>query len=178
MADVETYPECYLKTGPTWFNWVWDKWHGKVRLRKWLRFSKCVTCEKQRKIKFNRHASVEQKQDATKTLISHYKWVKAERAYAHTKKIRAIQCPTEILSIAIDGTDQLPNGLPQFRQATSADGPAHHRLHVKFTLARTHNLRQTTAYAHLENIAGDPNLTIEVIQRQLKEVRCFFYFIE
>ena len=43
-----------------------------------------------------------------------------------------------------------------------------YRLHCKFTLARIHNLRETTAYAHLENIAGDPNLTIEVIQRELK----------
>ena len=51
-----------------------------------------------------------------------------------------------------------------------ADGPAHHRLHVKFTLARCHNLKDTTAYAHMENIAGDPNLTVEVIQRELKRV--------
>ena len=50
------------------------------------------------------------------------------------------------------------------------DGPAHHRLHCKFTLAQTHNLNSTIAYSHLENIAGDPNLTIEVIHRELLRV--------
>ena len=30
-------------------------------------------------------------------------------------------------------------------------------MHVKFTLARTHNLKETTAYAHLENIVFQPS---------------------
>ena len=68
-------------------------------------------------------------------------------------------------------TSWSPLSFPQFSFLLSyPDGPAHHRVHVKFTLARTHNLKETTAYAHLENIAGDPNLTIEVIQRELKRV--------
>ena len=91
-----------------------------MRLRKWLRFTKCGTCEKHRAIRFDRKSSREAKEDSTRTLIAHYKWVKAERAYAHSKKVTAKQDPTKLLSIAIDGTDQLKDGLPQFQQATSA----------------------------------------------------------
>ena len=71
------------------------------------------------------------------------------------------------MSIALDGTDQLPQGLPQFRVATSADGQFTDRLKVKFTLARIHGL-DLACYTHLENISGDPNLTVEIIQRSLK----------
>ena len=90
-----------------------------MKLRKWLRFSKCNTCEKHREIRFDRQAPRDKKEDSTRILLAHYKWVKAERAYAHSKKVKAMQEPRQLLSIVIDGTDQLPNGLPQFTQATS-----------------------------------------------------------
>ena len=42
-----------------------------------------------------------------KKLIDHYHYVKKERAYAMHKAQQAIERPLEVLSIAIDGTDQV-----------------------------------------------------------------------
>ena len=119
LEDCKLYPDCFIPATRQHFSRVWALRCPEMKLRKWLRFSKCSTCEKHRAIRFSRESSREAKEDSTRILIAHYKWVKAERAYAHSKKVQAKQQPHQLLSIAVDGTDQLPNGLPQFHQATS-----------------------------------------------------------
>ncbi len=168
LLDCETYPTIYKKCQPDYFFKVWNKTNPHVKLRKHLRFSKCFTCTENRNIKWDRKSSPEAKAKAMATLVLHFKEVKQERAYALAKKAMAIERPHEVLSFAIDGTDQLPKGLPQFRVATAEDNRATSRMMVKFTLGRIHGL-DTTCYEHAENIAGDPNLTVEVLQRMLKK---------
>jgi hypothetical protein len=156
-SDAKEYAH-YLHVSRDYFN---KKWPADVKLRKWVRFSKCSICQDNRKIKWDGSASREEKELATTTLLQHYKDVKHERAYALSRAQQAVERPTEFLSIAMDGTDQLPKGLPQFSVDTSSEARFTERLKVKFTIVKIHGL-ETRCYDHLENIAGDPNLTIEV----------------
>lgn len=80
----------------------------------------------------------------------------------------AVERPHEYLSIALDGTDQLPKGLPQFAEETTDDVNLVDRLKLKFTVAKIHGI-DTCLYDHMENVSGDPNLTVEVLQRSLKK---------
>jgi hypothetical protein len=65
-----------------------------------------------------------------------------------------------------DGTAQLPNGVPQFAQALHGQEQAHNRLHHHLTLTMVHGMG-TKCYITRDNIASDPNLTIECLQRTL-----------
>jgi hypothetical protein len=165
-GDCAEYPQ-YMKCSRSYFLTLWKDHFPEIKLRKWLRFSKCSTCAEFRRVRWARNTSATEKADAMIKLRSHYKFVKSERAYATAKANLAIERPTEALSIAIDGTDQLPKGLPQFSVDTSDEANKTDRIQVKFVLARVHGLA-TTCYDHGENIAGDPNLTIEIVQRSLK----------
>ena len=78
-----------------------------MKLKKYLRFSKCPTCEKLRAARWARTSSRVEKEEAMAKLIDHYHHVKRERAYAMHKAQQAIERPMEVLSIAIDGTDQV-----------------------------------------------------------------------
>jgi hypothetical protein len=158
---------CYVFASRDYFFKIWRARFACIKLRKWLRFSKCTFCEKYRAIRWARSTSKTDKADAINQLLDHYQLIKAERGYATSKANRAMECPTSALSIAIDGTDQLPKGLPQFSRDTSSDAPYTDRIAIKFTIARVHGLG-TTCYDHGENIACDPNLTIEIVQRSLK----------
>ena len=157
QGDVSEY-EQYVSVSCDYFM---KKWPADVKLRKWMRFSKCGVCESNRKIKWDRTTSHDEKALATETLVAHYKQVKRERAYALSKAQQAVERPKEFLSIALDGTDQLPKGIPQFNVDTSTEARYVDRLKVKFTIATIHGL-ETSCYDHLDNVAGDPNLTIEV----------------
>ena len=63
------------------------------------------------------------------------------------KACMAIERPTEVLSIALDGTDQLPKGLPQFAEETAEESKHTDRLKIKFTLVRIHGI-DTCCYDH------------------------------
>jgi hypothetical protein len=167
QVDSKEYPSVYVPCTEDYFNKIWRTHFSNLKLRKWLRFTQCGECAKWRAIRWDRKSSRDEKREAIRELVKHYKFIKKERATAHAKAAQAIERPTEVLSIAMDGTDQLPRGLPQFSVDTHDDANANDRIKFKFTLARIHGL-DLCCYDHLENIQGDPNLTIEILQRTLK----------
>jgi hypothetical protein len=170
LASVLNFPAVYPRVTLGYFNSIWRSKFPNIKLRKYLRFSKCGTCEELRAIRFDQKQPAATRKNAQRQLLLHYADIKHERATAEARKQYAIQNPTEVLSIAMDGTDQLPNGLPQFAQPRSGDANANHRFRLKFTLLRVHNTQTTYAFSHAENILGDPNLTIETLQRSFKAV--------
>jgi len=151
---------------------VWRQRKNEVKLHRWLRFTKCTECTDLRAIRRDSKSTLAEKRQAGNDLREHYLWVKRERQETHLKKVRAMLEPRKYLSLAIDGTDQLPHGLPQFRDQTTASHAAHHRLMYKFVLVEAHGIG-VYSYDHLENIAQDPNLTIECLQRTLRKVLQF-----
>ena len=167
MDDSVAHPLVFPACTRRYFLKLWLQYFDNIKVRKWNRFTRCDFCEKQRTIQHSQRSSVFQKQKAILELVDHYKFIAMERAYAESKKARALTSPNEILSLAIDGTDQLPNGLPQFSRSTSSDAGAYHRLMYKMTICRIHGI-ETTCYTHRENIPGNPNLTIEILQRAMK----------
>ena len=168
MEDYQSHPTVFEPVSEPYFREIWRTKFPNIKLRKHIRFSKCSTCESLRKIRWSRQSTIQQRQKSQIDLIQHYADVKAERAYAASKRQLSMVHRTEVLSIALDGTDQLPRGLPQFRVTTSHDATSHERIKSKFTLLRIHNLEKTFCFEHLHNIKGDANLTIECLQRALK----------
>ena len=111
----------------------------------------------------------DERESAKKALQSHYIMVKKERAHCYGNAVRAVLNPRMTLSIAQDGTSQLPRGVPQFPTAIHGEEKSTERLAHKFTLTMVHHLG-TRCYAVRDNVFNDPNLTIECLQRTLKWV--------
>jgi len=168
MEDYKAHPNAFEPVSLSYFRNIWRTRFKNIKLRKHIRFSKCSTCERLRQIRWSRQSSIKERQKCQIDLLKHYADIKAERAYAASKRQLSMVHKTEVLSIALDGTDQLPRGLPQFRVTTSHDATSHERIKSKFTLLRIHNLEKTFCFEHLHNIKGDANLTIECLQRALK----------
>ena len=68
---------------------------------------------------------------------------------------------------SFDGTEQLANGTPHFKETTKDERKE--RLPVKLHVAYVYNIGVWT-YTTLSNVKGDPNLTVEVMQRTFKHV--------
>lgn len=113
--DHKAHPTIFPKVHESYFNATWREYASDIKLHRWLRFTKCDTCDRLRTQRWNTKLSMEEREAAQQELLDHYKFVKAERALAESKKIKAMLQPHKYLSLALDGTDQLPNGLPQFR---------------------------------------------------------------
>ena len=167
--DCVTFPMVYASVSLSYFNRVWREQVPEVKLRKVLRFNKCATCENLRKIRWDRGRSSTEKAQAMAKLTVHYKFVKRERTHAMVAAARGVMSPKDVLSMAQDGTSQLPHGLPQFAQALHGQEEAHNRLHHHITLTMVHGMG-TKCYVTRDNTAGDPNLTIECLQRTLEWV--------
>ena len=169
MQDHDRLPTLYPRVAKPYFNKVWRTHVPEVRLRRVLRFTKCKTCESKREARWDRSSSQVERDQALVDLHEHYKFIKAERGYALMKAHRGVTDHKRVLSIAQDGTSQLPNGVPQFAQALHGQEQAHNRLHHHLTLTMVHGMG-TKCYVTRDNIAGDPNLTIECLQRTLEWV--------
>ena len=97
-------------------------------------------------------------------LEDHYKFVKKERAGAIMRANDAVMNPSQAMSMAIDGTSQLPKGFPL---SIHGEEKSLNRLHHHFALAVVHGVG-TKCYVTRDNVASDPNLTVEVLQRTLQ----------
>ena len=71
--------------------------------------------------------------------------------------------------IALDGSDQLNNGVPQFRSKTSKDTARQGLKHHVEIAQVAGSPEQVYTFVTQEDIRGDPNLTVECIQRILKK---------
>jgi hypothetical protein len=75
--------------------------------------------------------------------------------------------PQEYLSIAIDGCENMPHGVPHFPEITKNDSSVRLRYHLEVGVVHG---RGNFVYDAAENVPSDPNLTIEVLQRIMKSV--------
>jgi hypothetical protein len=103
MADHGEHPTVYPKVCSSYFLRVWREEFPHVKLRKYLRFSKCCFCVLHRGVRWDKKTSKKQKKHAMARLREHYRWIRQERAYARVKQNLATLYPDEYLSIAIDG---------------------------------------------------------------------------
>lgn len=103
ITDSEENPIVYPAVSETYFLKVWREDFPQVKLRKYLRFSKCCYCVLHRAVRWNATSTIEQKKDAMGKLRLHYEWVQEERAHARVKQNLAIVERDKYLSIAIDG---------------------------------------------------------------------------
>ena len=102
-------------------------------------------------------------------LSRHRDWVKRERTRLQSKYDRAVAHPDDLIYIAMDGCDQLNNGVPQFRQKTGKDS-ATLRLRHHLEIAQVAGVDDHIyTYVTQEDIKGDPNLTVDCLQRTLKK---------
>jgi hypothetical protein len=115
-ADRALYPKLYLECSPKTFNKVWKRFFDHLKVRKWLRFSKCAECILLRSVRDAKRGTKTQKQsaEARSNLNDHYQRVKAERHYFMRKQYAAEMSPEECIYISLDGTDQLGYGFPHF----------------------------------------------------------------
>jgi hypothetical protein len=107
----------------------------------------------------------------------HCKWAHArERAFYGMKKQEAVSNPKGCMSLAIDGTQQMPYGMPHFLQKTKGDG-TYTRVKWHTQIVLMHGSTPQVFLAK-EDIAGDPNWTIDTLYRALrreeKRRRCVF----
>jgi hypothetical protein len=167
-ADRELYPKLYLQCDDKFFNKVWRKYYGHLKVRKWMRFSKCEECLLLRAVRDAPRAdkTKEERNQARSNLNCHYHRVKAERHYSIRKQYAAEMNPEECIYISLDGTDQLGYGFPHFFENGKEEKE---RMKAKIMVGCVPGFG-VFCFDHLENIAGDPNLVIECLMRILKAV--------
>ena len=146
---------------------VWSKLYQEIRVRKHCRFAKCDFCEERRGQMHDQSVSVKERVRAKLRYKDHVEWAHIrERGDYHSKILKATTEPEKYLSIAVDGTDQMPQGFPHFRQKLKDDGTGM-RLKVHTQIAMVHG-RPPMVFVATEEIRGDPNLTIECLNRIIK----------
>ena len=152
-------PDHFLKTLRVGFE--------EIRLRKHCRFAKCDFCEEWKGRMHDQSVDAAVRAEAKERYTEHANWAHVrERGFYHTKKLKAEKDPTNFMSIALDGTDQMYQGLPHFGQKIKGDG-IEMRLKVHTQIAMVHG-RQPMVFVATEDIYGDPNLTIECLNRIFK----------
>lgn len=169
LDDCVLFPHLYVKCEYEWFGTTWRTHFGEiVRLRRHCKFSKCDTCLALRAIKDNRKLTMSARLAAREKLTVHYKWIKAERQESLSKAFRAVRNPTEWLSIAQDGTNQLPFGFPNFREVDKTLDTNRIKTHLMIDIV--HGRGCYTYITPEARVFSDPNCTIECLQRTLQKV--------
>jgi hypothetical protein len=165
--DRKKWPDCFEACSPSYFNAVWMKLYPKVRLRRHMRFSKCVDCVNQRRIKNDRSLSRDERDAAHKELLDHYEYIKTARAIIEWKKQKSLTRPQDFCYVSQDGTNALPFGYPHFAETTKDERKE--RMDTKLMISYVHGIGTWTYTIHAD-VTGDPNLNIECLQRTLKHV--------
>ena len=158
--DVKLWPSIYQPCSLTYFLQIWRTHCDEVKLKKVLRFTVCATCHKLRETKRDKAKSRTERSGASALLMEHYKFVKGERSYALMKANRSCAEPLRYLSMAMDG-------LPQFKYVRHKEEKSLDRLHQHLSLVMIHNM-EIICYVTRDNVASDPNLSVECLQRSLR----------
>ena len=139
----------------------------EIRLRKHCRFAKCDFCGEWKGKMHDQSVGAALRAEARARYTAHVEWAHIrERGFYHKKKLQADKEPGKYMSIALDGTDQFPYGFPHFRQKQKNDGTGS-RVKVHTQIAMVHG-RPPMVFVATEDILGDPNLTIECLNRIFK----------
>jgi hypothetical protein len=150
-----------------YFKKIWRKHRSHIIIRKHLQFSKCGYCDKyQEKMKETRdhikRAAI--KEEANR----HIEYIKQEREYYYSKRMKATTQPNKYLSIIIDGADQSIYEMPHFHTTTKGtDGLLKHGMHMVGGLVHG---RGSYIYTANEKYKKDSNFLIEITQRTLQHL--------
>lgn len=123
-----------VKLIPVSAGYFYETWRNcpvltKIRCRKYLRFAKCDTCVQLRsRIVFGGYGSREQslleyqreKLQRQKDYSIHLAEIKSERGAYWVRRREAVMFPENTMSMIIDGSDQMNNGVPWYHQKTHA----------------------------------------------------------
>lgn len=74
------------------------------------------------------------------------------------------------LSIQMDGTDQLPFGIPSFAEIFKKEGHSRIKFHELVAVIDHGPQREVIVYDSMEHLPHNPNLIIDALQRTLKHV--------
>jgi hypothetical protein len=155
-----------LQVNYPYFLKIWKHFFPTLTLRKYVRFAKCDECADLRS-QFSHTYDGPQRQHLKEEFKTHLQTVLKERALYADYQRSAKNGMDDILSMCIDGTDQLPFGVPQFAQRLKNHGVNGVRLHLVIVVV--HNLN-TYCYMVPQCFHSDSNLTVEVLQQTLKSV--------
>ncbi|MEI7578378.1 MAG: hypothetical protein WCK51_15930 [Armatimonadota bacterium] len=149
-----------------YFRLTWKTYVSDVVLRKYLRFAKCSECELLR-TEYAATLDPSLRKSIRQAFGDHIVTVKDERLAYASICADARRSGTDVLSVAMDGTDQLPFGLPQFAQRLKSHQESGIRLHMEISIV--HGVGVYT-YLTPKCWASDPNLIVETLQRTLTHV--------
>ena len=167
LRDCARPTSSYQKCGEDYFLHVWRESFPEIRTRKHLRFAKCGFCVKWRGVEVSPKSTDKMVAEAKDRLRIHRNWTnRLERGLYHKKQEQAMASSHRFMSIAMDGTSQVINGFPHFREATKEDAKGN-RLELHTQIAIVHGKAPRVMLAW-ENIAGDPNWTIQCLYNVLK----------
>ena len=79
LSDSEEYPTFFPEVDRTYFNKIWREQCCEVKLRRVLRFTKCLVCDRLRDTRRNTKLSRAERDAANDKLDNHYRLVKRER---------------------------------------------------------------------------------------------------
>lgn len=166
-AARQEAPDLFKKTVYQNFLRIWKKHCPTIRLRKYMRFSKCLTCTD---LKLRKQSMRGRGNAVPRSLLDlmtkHYKFITLCRADATHKANLAIDQPGQFISIAQDGTDQLGYGVPKGAESTHKEDNL--RLKSKVMIDVVHG---SGVYMYLmpDDVANGPDESIECLQRTLKK---------
>jgi len=166
----KSFEECSIET----FRKVWNRNFPNIKLRKYCRFAKCDFCVNWRAVYDDKSRSPIERANAKDRLKQHTMWAHTrERGFYHAKRHTAMTEPDKCISLAMDGTAQMPQGFPHFWRKAKKDGAAGRlKFHTQIVL-----VHGSTPFVFLakEDVAGDPNFTVDTLYRALRseeERRC------
>ena len=169
-------PEAAPIASLSYFGWVWN--HAKdsegralkncLKIRKWIPFATCTTCSTYKKEKKDTECPVERKR--LKALQrEHLERVKRERVSYLMRQKLSILYPARYLSLIIDGADASRYMVPHLAHRSHAtDGADLVKMHVLGCIAHG---RDTYAYTCPPHIAQGHNVTIQVLDRVLLDIK-------
>ena len=166
LEDCNAHPGYYILCNRSLFYTTWREQYSQFRLRKHCRFSKCAFCVHHRNVCYSPASSRAEKARSKELLRQHYQWANTrERGLWHSKRHEANEHPDKYLVISLDGTDQLPDGLPHFWEHIKEDKGERMKVTMQISLAEG---QRPILYLAWEHLYGDPNWTIETLYRQIK----------
>ena len=167
MVDCDHWPLLYKKCVKNYFLEIWTTNFPDLRLRKHCRFAKCTFCVTQKELQADQTTTEADKAESRERSRLHISWaLTRERGMYHRKVAKAVQEPTKVLSVALDGTDKMINGFPHFWRTTKEDAKGK-RLFLHTQVGIVHGCDPYVFLAH-EDVAGDPNWTIESLYQIFK----------
>ena len=173
MGSRSALPEATEIASFNWFCTIWRNHENKlykktIKLRKWMPFAKCDTCAKHRQGMAETADSAEQNRLKAHHR-EHLERVKRERLSYLVRQRLSIKYPERYLSLIIDGADSSGFTLPHLCERSHAsDACPKIKMHILGCIAHG---RDTYAYLCPPHIAQGHNVTIQVIDRVLLDIK-------